>query len=446
MRDQEKSAMLVDEAQICVKGGDGGNGCISFHREKYRPKGGPDGGNGGKGGDVVLVADAKLSTLAKFHHRVHWKAPSGTHGSGNNRRGRSARTLYVAVPPGTVVRDLDGVMMADLANAGDRMPAARGGSGGRGNAAFHTATRRTPTFAERGAPGEERWLRLELKIVADVGLVGMPNAGKSTLLRQISSAKPKVGAYPFTTLGPHLGVVDVSGVELVVADLPGLIEGASRGRGLGLKFLRHVERCRVLVLLLDLAASMGIAPDEQERILLEDLSSYSPELLERPRVLAANKIDLEPGKLDELRRERPELLGISAKTGEGIPNLLRVLASKVEESRLSEPRRKSYLLYRPQPKGYLIERRDGEYVVIGAVADNLSRIEPLDSKEALSYVRHVLARSGVERALLQAGIKPGDRVRLGEKELEWIPPSQTARRRRPRGEVETVGSAGRRRK
>lgn len=441
-----RPTMLVDEAQICVKGGDGGNGCISFHREKYRPRGGPDGGNGGKGGDAVLVADPRISTLIRFHHCAHWKADSGRHGSGNNRRGRAARPLYISVPPGTVVRDLEGRVLADLANPGDRMPAARGGVGGRGNAAFATPRRRAPRFAERGEVGEERRLRLELKVVADAGLVGMPNAGKSTLLRRICAAKPRVGNYPFTTLGPHLGVVEVGGVEFVVADLPGLVEGASEGKGLGDRFLRHVERCRVLVLVLDLAASMGVEPGEQERVLLDDLGSYSPALARRPRLVVANKADLEPGKLSEIHRLRPDIFVISAKTGEGIGQLLRSMAAEVEKSRAEEPRRKSFLLYRPRPMGFLVERENGGFVVEGAVAENLSRIEPLDSKDASWYLRGVLRRAGVERALEEAGVRPGDKVRLGERILEWHPeagdgaPSRAAPRR------ETVGSAGRHRR
>lgn len=437
--------MFVDEAQICVRGGDGGNGSVSFHREKYRPRGGPDGGAGGRGGDVVLVADSKISTLIRFHHRVHWTAGDGAHGSGNNRRGRKGRSLEVSVPEGTVVRDLDGTVLADLTNPGDGMLAARGGAGGRGNAAFATPTRRAPRFAELGESGEERWLRLELKVVADAGLVGLPNAGKSTLLRRISAARPKVGAYPFTTLSPHLGVAELEGAEFVVADLPGLIEGASEGKGLGDRFLRHVERCRVLVVVLDLAASMGVAPEDQERVLLGDLEAYSPALAERPRLVAANKSDLEPEKLLELQRVRPDILGISAKTGDGVDSLLREIAGLVETSRAREPRRKSFLLYRPPPKGFLVEKEDGQFVVKGAVARALSRIEPQDSRDAVAYIHRVLRRSGVERALEEAGVRPGDEVRLEERILEWHPVGEEKARRRAARSIETVGSSRRRR-
>ncbi|MER3454111.1 MAG: GTPase ObgE [Acidimicrobiia bacterium] len=413
--------MLVDEAQICVKGGDGGNGCISFHRDKYHRRGEPDGGDGGDGGDVILVADHKVSTLVRFHHRVHWKATAGGHGAGNRRKGRSGAGLKVSVPPGTVVRELDGTLLADLANPGDKMLGARGGKGGRGNASFVTASRRAPGFREKGEAGEERWLRLELKVVADAGLVGLPNAGKSSILRRISHAKPKVDNYPFTTLGPHLGVVEYEGLEFVVADLPGLIEGASEGRGLGDRFLRHVERCRVLVIVVDLACSMGVSPLDQERVLLSDLRSYSPALLERPRIVAANKIDIASKEFGELRKVLPGIIGISAKTGEGVPRLLTEIAKRVEESRREEPRNKSFLLYRPKPRGFLVERKNNEFVVVGDVADRLSRIEPLDSRGAIDYINAVLRRSGVERALEQAGAQAGDTVRLGEVSLEWHP-------------------------
>ncbi len=440
------AAMFVDEVQICVRGGDGGDGCISFHREKFRPRGGPDGGGGGRGGDVFVVADPNISTLSRFRRRVHWKAAPGAHGSGNNRRGRSGPNLSVPVPVGTLVKDREGVVLADLANPGDRAKVASGGVGGRGNASFATPTRRSPNFAERGEPGEERWLRLELKVVADVGLVGMPNAGKSTLLRRISAARPKVGDYPFTTLSPHLGVVDVDGFEFVVADLPGLIEGASEGRGLGDRFLRHVERCRVLVLLLDLAAGMGIAPEEQERILAADLEAYSPSLLEKTRLVVANKVDLARGAFEELSRRRPEIAGVSAKTGEGVAHLLRRVAAEVQASRAREPRRKSYLLYRPRPGGFLIEGGDGYFVVVGEVAWRLSRIKPSDSRDALGYIRSKLRREGVERALVAAGIRAGDTVRLGDVEFEWRPDSEGDRSGPGSLGVETVGSVRRRRR
>ena len=411
--------MFVDEAQICVKGGSGGNGCISFHREKYRPRGGPDGGNGGRGGDVVIVADSRTATLADFQDRIHWKAEAGKAGSSSNRRGRNGRHLIVRVPPGTVVKDLEGVVWADLANPGDRLIACRGGAGGRGNASFATPRRRLPSFCELGQEGEERWYRLELKLLADVGLVGMPNAGKSSLLRRISRAKPRVAAYPFTTTEPVLGAVEVDDVEFVVADIPGLIEGAASGKGLGDRFLKHVERCRVLVILLDLACSMGPDPEAQEEILLRDLSAYSAELLDRERIVVANKIDLDTGAFEKLAERRPDILGVSAMTGEGVENLLRLLAARIAALREKGSRRPSYLLYRPRPGGFIVERTAEGFRVSGPIAERLARLHPFDSKDALAYLQEVLERSGIERALIANGIEDGDVVWLAGKELVW---------------------------
>src|SRR5436305_613848 len=276
---------FVDEAQLHAKAGDGGAGAISFRREAHVAKGGPDGGDGGDGGHVWLVADHNTASLLGFRDHPHRRAESGTHGSGKGRHGSRGSDTEVKVPAGTVVRDLEGTVVADLVHEGDRWLAARGGQGGRGNARFLSNRRRAPGFAEQGEVGEEQWLRLELRLIADVALVGFPNAGKSTLISAISAAKPKIADYPFTTLVPNLGVVRTDDSEFVVADIPGLIEGASEGRGLGHQFLRHVERARVLVLLLDLAPVAGPTPVEQEAVLLGELGRYLPELLDRPRVV-----------------------------------------------------------------------------------------------------------------------------------------------------------------
>ncbi|MGH9282910.1 MAG: GTPase ObgE, partial [Acidimicrobiales bacterium] len=286
---------FVDESQIHVKGGDGGAGAVSFRREAHVAKGGPDGGDGGNGGGVWLVADPNVASLLAFRDHPHRRAENGTHGQGKTRHGASGSSTEVQVPPGTVVKDRDGAIAADLARAGDRWMAAAGGRGGRGNARFLSNRRRAPSFAEQGEIGEERWYDLELKLMADAALVGLPNAGKSTLISRISAAKPKIADYPFTTLEPHLGVVRIGDRELVVADVPGLIEGASEGRGLGHQFLRHVERARVLLVLVDLAPAdpddPAMAPAEQERILLHELGSYQPDLLDRPRLVVGSKAD-----------------------------------------------------------------------------------------------------------------------------------------------------------
>src|SRR3954470_15454294 len=283
---------FVDEAQLHAKAGDGGAGAVSFRREAHVAKGGPDGGDGGHGGDVWLVADHNTASLLGFRDHPHRRAESGVHGMGKGRHGASGDDTVVPVPAGTVVRDLDGTVVADMVHDGDRWIAAKGGQGGRGNARFLNNRRRAPAFAEQGEVGEERWTRLELKLMADVALVGFPNAGKSTLISRISAAKPKIADYPFTTLEPNLGVVRVDDTEFVVADIPGLIEGASEGKGLGHRFLRHIERTRVLVVLLDLAPVDERSPEEQEKILLDELGRYRPDLLERPRLTVGSKSDV----------------------------------------------------------------------------------------------------------------------------------------------------------
>src|SRR5436305_7047468 len=283
---------FTDEAMVNVRGGDGGAGAVAFRREPYVGRGGPDGGDGGKGGDVWLAADRNVASLIAFRDHPHRRAASGAHGSGNKRTGATGADLVVPVPEGTIVRDRDGAVLADLVRSGDRVLAARGGQGGRGNAHFLSNARRAPGFAEQGEYGEERWLRLELRLIADVALVGFPNAGKSTLISVISAAKPKIADYPFTTLVPNLGVVRSGDTEFVVADIPGLIEGASEGRGLGHQFLRHVERARVLLVLVDLAAADETPPEEQERVLLGELGRYRPELLDRSRLVVGTKADV----------------------------------------------------------------------------------------------------------------------------------------------------------
>ncbi|HBC91428.1 MAG TPA: GTPase ObgE, partial [Pelotomaculum sp.] len=286
--------MFFDKARIFVKGGDGGNGCVAMRREKYVPEGGPWGGDGGRGGDIVFQADKGLRTLVDFRYKRHYKAERGKHGEGKNRYGPSADDLVVRLPVGTVIRDDDtGELIADLVQNGQQVVVARGGRGGRGNAHFATPNNKAPKLAEKGEPGEERWLSLELKLLADVGLVGFPNAGKSTLISQVSAAKPKIADYPFTTITPNLGVVRVDdGRSFVVADIPGLIEGAHLGAGLGHEFLRHVERTRLLIHVLDTAGSEGRDPVEDFKVTNRELILYNPAIGSRPQVIVANKMDL----------------------------------------------------------------------------------------------------------------------------------------------------------
>ncbi len=332
--------MLIDSARITVSAGRGGNGCVSFRREKYVPRGGPDGGDGGRGGDVILRADPRYNTLLHVHHRHHIRAERGRHGEGSNRTGRSGQSVVVPVPPGTVVRDaLTGEVIADLVEPGQEVVVARGGRGGRGNARFATSTNQAPRRADPGEAGEERELELELRMIADVGLVGLPNAGKSTLLSVISAARPKVADYPFTTLEPHLGVVRAPDDEtrtLVVADIPGLIEGAHEGAGLGHRFLRHVQRCRVLALLVDLSEDDD--PGPAVRTVRNEVAAFDPGLAGRPWVLVGTKIDSVPDRetaaaaLETLGRELGvPVRTISAATGEGVAGLVYLLMEMAEQ-------------------------------------------------------------------------------------------------------------------
>jgi len=321
--------MFVDEAKIFVKGGRGGNGCVSFLREKYRPFGGPDGGDGGKGGDVILRADGSIHTLIDLTYHPHIRSRNGTHGRGKNQYGKDASDRVLMVPPGTVVKDLEGNVLADLVQPGQSYVAAKGGRGGRGNARFKSPTQRAPSHAEPGEEGEERWLLLELKLLADVGLLGLPNAGKSSLTARISAARPKVASYPFTTLTPQLGLVEADGDRrFVVADLPGIVAGASRGRGLGLRFLRHVERTKILVQVIDMASPFTTSPIEDYSCVNEELVSYGAELSAKPRIIAANKMDLREAQVnlasyrEWLEQQGHALYPISALTGEGITSLV----------------------------------------------------------------------------------------------------------------------------
>ncbi len=403
---------FVDEAQVHVKAGDGGAGSVSFRREAHVPRGGPDGGDGGSGGDVWLVADHNVSSLLAFRDHPHRRAASGTHGSGGGRHGRAGVDLVVPVPPGTVVREhRDGTVVADLANTGDRWLAGRGGQGGRGNARFLNNTRRAPTFAEQGELGEESYYDLELKLMADVALVGFPNAGKSTLIATISSARPKIADYPFTTLEPNLGVVRYDDTDFVVADIPGLIEGASEGRGLGHRFLRHVERARALVVLIDLGADAGRAPAEQEEILLDELGRYDEALLSRPRLVVGSRSDLEDPDLGwpaDARR-------VSAKAGQGVTELVGAVAELVDRARRAEPQPAAgVVVHRPAGAGVSVERGDdGSFVVVGRPALRAVALNDVTTADALAYVQNRLKRLGVDRALARAGAREGDIVHIG---------------------------------
>ena len=336
--------MFVDRVKIFVKGGNGGNGCASFRREPYVPRGGPDGGQGGKGGDVILVATSHQNTLLPLRYHVEFRAQRGGHGGSGNRTGRSAEELVVSVPPGTVaVDDATDLLIGEVLKDGDRLVLARGGRGGRGNRSFLSNRNRAPHEAEPGEAGEERWLRLDLRLLADVGLLGFPNAGKSTLLERISAARPKVADYPFTTLSPVLGVVGVGDESFVAADIPGIIEGAHEGAGLGLQFLRHVERTRVLLYVVDASGVSGRDAGADLRAVREEVRLWNAGLLERPQLVAASKRDLVagdpdplPGLMREAREQGLEVVPISAVTGAGLPELKQRLLGLVNASRPAE--------------------------------------------------------------------------------------------------------------
>jgi GTP-binding protein len=403
---------FVDVAQCNVKGGDGGAGCVAFRREAHVPRGGPDGGDGGRGGDVWLRANRNVASLLAFRDHPHRKAGSGTHGSGKKQHGVGGADLVVDVPEGTVVYGTENELLADLVRHGDRWIAARGGQGGKGNARFLSNSRRAPSFAEQGEYGEERWLRLELKLLADAALIGFPNAGKSTLISAVSAAKPKIADYPFTTLEPHLGVVRWRDREFVLADMPGLIEGAAEGRGLGHQFLRHIERARVLVVLCDLAPVDGRSASEQARVLLDELRRYRPELLDRPRVVVGSKVDVATESFDGLK--------VSAVTREGVDELLSQIAVLVDEARATEGEPEPFVVLRPAEQGFSVVR-EGTHTwrVRGRPAERAVALADVTTADAIAYVQQRLRRMGVERALARAGARDGDLVRIGTVELTY---------------------------
>lgn len=418
--------MLFDEAKIHVKAGDGGNGIIAFRREKYVPRGGPAGGSGGDGGDVALEVNPHLNTLIHFQKQVHFKAMRGTHGRGKNQTGARGDDTIVWVPAGTVVRDADtGALLADLTEPGQRIIVAQGGKGGRGNASFASSTHQTPRLAERGAPGEERWLRLELKLLADVGLIGMPNAGKSTLLAAVSAARPKIADYPFTTLQPSLGVVTVGDeYDFVMADLPGLIEGAHAGAGLGHQFLRHVERTRLLLHLLDGAADDPLRHFEQ---INQELRLFNPALASRPQIVVLNKLDLPQARATwpqvqaAIQARGLPANAVSAATGERTWELM----AQVGHMLSSLPRPKPIIEEIPtfrleESPEFTIERERDGWRVRGERVELLAAQTMWEYHDAVQRAGRLLEAMGIVDALRQAGVQPDDTVYIGDVELEWV--------------------------
>src|SRR5579872_301957 len=415
--------MFVDRATITVRGGYGGNGVVSFRREKYIPRGGPDGGDGGRGGSVYLVADPQLNTLIDFRHRKRFRAERGGHGAGANCHGKTGADVDVPVPAGTLVYQ-DGSLIADLDRAGARVCVARGGRGGLGNQHFATATHQTPRFAQRGEPGEEHALELQLKLLADVGIVGAPNAGKSTLLAAVSAARPKIADYPFTTLAPQLGVVRVDvDVSFVLVDLPGLIEGASAGAGLGDQFLSHVERTRVLIHLID----GGSGPEEavaQLHMIEHELAAWNPKLLTIHRLIAVSKLDL-PDAANTLaaveQAVNGRVFGISAATGQGVRELMAAAYAAVVDARRAERHDHDVeVVIKPQPRpGVQTVRVDKDasgFRIHGKQIERIAAMTDLESEEGRAYFERALLRTGARRKLERLGARAGDLVHVGDRE------------------------------
>lgn len=428
---------FVDRVTLHVRAGDGGHGCTSIHREKFKPFGGPDGGNGGHGGDVVLEVDGNVHTLLDFHYRPHARAGNGKGGQGSNKHGAAGRTLVLKVPNGTVVQTADGEHLADLVGLGTSLILARGGRGGRGNAALASAARKAPGFSELGEAGEVVDAVLELKSVADVGLVGFPSAGKSSLIAAMSAARPKIADYPFTTLVPNLGVVSAGDTTYTVADVPGLIPGAASGKGLGLEFLRHIERCAVLAHVVDCATlEPGRDPISDIDAIERELDQYGG-LADRPRVIVLNKVDVpEAHELADLVAEDLQKYGwpmfqVSAAAHQGLTALSYALAERVAEHRAAQPPPEpTRIVLRPQSvddSGFTVSRDvDDVFVVEGAKPQRWVRQTNFDNDEAVGYLADRLARLGVEKALAKAGAVPGCLVRIDEREFEWVPTDPAA--------------------
>ena len=421
--------MFTDYVKINVKSGNGGNGAVSFRREKYVSAGGPDGGDGGKGGDVYFFVDPDANTLVDFRFKKKFRAEDGKNGEGNHRYGKSAEDLYIGVPIGTIIRDAEtNEVLADLSEKNQKELILPGGRGGKGNSHFATSTRQAPRFSQDGEKGIEKDLILELKLLADVGLVGFPNVGKSTFLSRTTSATPKIANYHFTTLEPNLGVVKSEyGDSFVIADIPGIIEGASEGTGLGIQFLRHIERTRLLLHVIDVSGSEGRRPVEDFNTINEELKQYSEKLANRKQIIVANKIDSMQDEslyeeLENMAKEKNiEIYKISAVTGEGIDTLLKrvveILKVLPKEDIVEIKERKVYKL--EEENDFTITREDGMFVVDGPAVQKIMRRVNLEDNESMYYFQRCLEDIGVNKALKEAGVQEGDTVKVVDWELEW---------------------------
>lgn len=421
--------MFYDKAKIFVKAGDGGNGSASFRRERYVPMGGPDGGDGGRGGSVYLRVDVGETALLDYRYKQHFKAEKGGNGAKQKKHGKAGEDLYLPVPPGTVVRDGDtDELIADLIVPEQSVMVARGGRGGLGNTHFTTSTMQAPTFAEKGEPGEERWLRLELKILADVGIIGFPNVGKSTLVSKVTAANPKIADYPFTTLSPTLGVATVDEFTFVIADIPGLIEGAHEGIGLGHDFLRHVERTRVLIHMVDVSPQTGRDPLADYLTIIDELRLFDVSLLDKPQVVVLNKIDV-PGAEErattverQLKQRGIKTFRVSADQGQGLDALLKAAATLLQEMppAPAEPV-EEVRVYQPlqAPGEFSISIEEDAFVVTGKTVERVAAMTDVENRQAIARFERRLLRMGVLKALEEAGVQAGDTVRIGNVELLW---------------------------
>jgi GTP-binding protein len=430
----KEARVFIDQARVYVKGGDGGAGCMSFRRESHVPKGGPDGGDGGRGGSVVLQADNSTSSLIDYRFKHHFKAPRGIHGKGSRMHGADGTDLVLRVPIGTVVRSIDPETMepieeiADLTHDGERVVVAPGGLGGRGNIHFVTSTRRAPAFAELGEPAEEGWVELEMKLMADAALVGMPSVGKSSLIARMSAARPKIADYPFTTLVPNLGMVRAGDKSFVAADVPGLIEGAAEGKGLGHEFLRHIERTALILHVVDLTGSYDERdPLDDYDIINRELEAYASELAVRPRIVVGNKVDM-PGTEENLERLRARVaadgvlfFAVSAVTGEGMDSLMNATAQRVSELRAEATVAESNATYdrvwehereRRDRRFTVTNCGDGVFSVEGKAVERMVIQTEWGNEEALAFLERRLVRAGVEHAIKDAGAHQGDEVRI----------------------------------
>ena len=422
--------MFVDYTKIIIKSGDGGNGAVSFRREKYVAAGGPDGGDGGKGGDIIFEVDPDSNTLIDFRYNRKFKAKNGENGSGAHKYGKSADDLIVKVPKGTVVKDAEtGEIIADLSKDGQRKVILPGGRGGKGNSHFATSTRQVPRFAQDGEKGIEKEVILELKSLADVGLIGFPNVGKSTILSKVTAATPKIANYHFTTIYPNLGVVKTEyGDSFVIADIPGVIEGASEGVGLGLQFLRHIERTRLLLHIIDCSGIEGRDPVEDYKVTNKELEKYSEKLAKRKQIIVANKTDIAQDDngikaLEQLaKKEKLEFFKISAATGEGLRELFNhvseVLKTLPKEELIEYDERKVYTL-KEENEGFEVEVKDGEYIVSGPAVEKLMGRINIGDNESMAYFQRNLENLGINAKLRELGIKEGDTVKILDWEFEW---------------------------